>query len=63
VLALDAALERLAELDLRSAQMVELRYFGGYTEAETAAILGITDRTLRRDWRRARAFLQAELGS
>lgn len=63
VLALDAALERLAELDLRSAQMVELRYFGGYTEKETAAILGITDRTLRRDWRRARAFLQAELGS
>lgn len=61
VLALDTALERLAGIDLRSAQMVELRYFGGYSEAETAAILGVTDRTLRRDWRRARAFLQAEL--
>lgn len=63
VLALDTALERLAGIDLRSAQMVELRYFGGYSEEETAAILGVTDRTLRRDWRRARAFLQAELES
>lgn len=61
VLALDTALERLAGIDLRGAQMVELRYFGGYTEEETAAILGISDRTLRRDWRRVRAFLQAEL--
>ena len=61
VLALDAGLERLAQTDPRAAQMVELRYFGGYSEVETAAILGITDRTLRRDWRRARAFLQAEL--
>lgn len=62
VLALDSGLERLAEVDPRAAQMVELRYFGGYSEVEAAAILGITDRTLRRDWRRARAFLQAELG-
>ncbi len=61
VLALDAALERLSSIDLRGAQMVELRYFGGYTEEETATILGISDRTLRRDWRRVRAFLQAEL--
>lgn len=61
VLALNSALERLADIDLRSAQMVELRYFGGYSEVETASILGVTDRTLRRDWRRARAFLQAEL--
>lgn len=61
VLALDRGLEHLAQIDLRSARMVELRYFGGYSEAETAAILGVTDRTLRRDWRRARAFLQAEL--
>ena len=63
VLTLDRALQRLAEFDLRSARIVELRYFGGYTEKEAASILGITDRTLRRDWRRARAFLQAELGS
>lgn len=63
VLALDSALEQLAHIDIRSAQMVELRYFGGYSEEETAAILGVTDRTLRRDWRRARAFLQAQLDS
>ena len=62
VLALDAGLERLAAVDPRAARMVELRYFGGYSEMEAATILGITDRTLRRDWRRARAFLQAELG-
>jgi RNA polymerase sigma factor (TIGR02999 family) len=61
VLALDRALENLAKLDIRSAQMLELRYFGGYSETETATILGVTDRTLRRDWRRARAFLQTEL--
>lgn len=61
VLMLDDSLEKLAHIDLRSARMVELRYFGGYSEVETAAILGVTDRTLRRDWRRARAFLQAEL--
>jgi DNA-directed RNA polymerase specialized sigma24 family protein len=39
---------------------VELRYFGGYEETEIAAMLGITDRTVRRDWRKARAFLLAE---
>lgn len=63
VLALDSALERLAAIDLRCAQMVELRYFGGYSETESAAILGVTERTLRRDWLRARAFLQVELES
>ncbi len=63
VLALDRALERLAGIDLRCAQMVELRYFGGYSETEAATILGVTERTVRRDWRRARAFLQVELES
>ena len=43
--------------------MVELRYFGGYSESESAAILGVTERTLRRDGLRARAFLQVELES
>ena len=40
--------------------MVELRYFGGYTEVEVAALLDISESTLRRDWRRARAFLMKE---
>lgn len=61
ILALDTSLDRLAKIDPRSAQLVELRYFGGYSEEETAAILGVTERTLRRDWRRARAFLESEL--
>ena len=45
----------------RAAQIVELRYFGGYSEVEIAEMLGISDRTLRRDWRKARAFLLAEM--
>lgn len=57
VLALDAALNRLAELDPRLAQVVEWRYFGGMSETEIAAALNVTERTVRRDWRKARAFL------
>lgn len=60
VLKLDELLESLHRLDARAAQIVELRYFGGYTEAEVAALLGISESTLRRDWRRARAFLLKE---
>lgn len=63
LLGFDAALTKLARIDERCARMVELRYFGGYTEEEAAEILGITDRTLRRDWRKAQAFLQMELGA
>ena len=63
VLALDELLASLHRVDERAAQIVELRYFGGYSETEIAAMLGISDRTLRRDWRRARAFLLAELGT
>ena len=62
MIALDAALDRLARFDLRLAQLVEMRYFGGLDETEIAEALGVTDRTLRRDWRRARAFLIAQLG-
>lgn len=62
MVALDAALTRLSCLDVRLAQLVEMRYFGGMDEAEIAAALGVTDRTLRRDWRRARAFLLTQLG-
>ena len=61
MVALDAALTRLSSLDARLAQLVEMRYFGGMDEAEIAAALGVTDRTLRRDWRRARAFLMTQL--
>ena len=44
-------------------RVVELRYFGGYEEEEIADMLGISYRTVRRDWRKARAFLLAELGA
>ena len=45
----------------RAAQIVELRYFGGYEETEIAQMLGLSERTVRRDWRKARAFLLAEM--
>jgi RNA polymerase sigma factor (TIGR02999 family) len=63
VLALDELLESLHKADERAAQIVELRYFGGYTESEIARMLDISERTLRRDWRKARAFLLAEMGA
>jgi RNA polymerase sigma factor (sigma-70 family) len=51
------ALDQLAKVDARMAQVVEMRYFGGLTEAEIAEALGVTDRTVRRDWEQARLFL------
>ena len=60
VLKLDELLQSLHRLDERAAQIVELRYFGGYTEVEVADMLDISESTLRRDWRRARAFLMKE---
>lgn len=60
-LELDGALERLAALDERLARVVELRYFAGLSTDETAAVLGVTDRTIKRDWQTARAFLYREL--
>ncbi|MBN8214950.1 MAG: sigma-70 family RNA polymerase sigma factor [Xanthomonadales bacterium] len=62
MVALDAALTRLSHLDQRLAQLVEMRYFGGLDEDEIAQLLGVTERTLRRDWRKARAFLLTQLG-
>lgn len=56
------AVERLAEIEPRMARVVECRYFAGYTEVETADILGVTERTVRRDWIKARAWLQQQLG-
>jgi RNA polymerase sigma factor (TIGR02999 family) len=61
LVALDDALTRLAALSPRLAQVVECRYFGGMTEEETAAALGITDRTVRRDWVKAKGWLYAEM--
>jgi RNA polymerase sigma factor (TIGR02999 family) len=61
LLALDAALEKLGEVDGRLARLVELRYFAGLTFEEIAAGMELSDRTLKRDWRRARAFLFREL--
>jgi RNA polymerase sigma factor (TIGR02999 family) len=61
LLALDEALERLAGLNQRLSQVVECRYFGGLTEEETAQALGVTSRTIQRDWAKARGWLYLEL--
>jgi len=61
LLALDRALEGLARIDARLARVVELRYFGGLEEAEIGEVLGVTERTVRRDWRKAKAYLQSHL--
>lgn len=58
---LDAALTRLASVDEWLAQLVEWRFFGGMTEDEIAGAAGIAVRTVRRDWKKARAFLYHEL--
>lgn len=57
LLALDDALTSLAALNERLSRLVELRFFAGLTEEETAEVLGTSERTVRRDWRKARAFL------
>lgn len=62
ILLVNDAVERLARLSPRLARVVECRFFAGYSEAETADALGITDRTVRRDWLKARAWLYRELG-
>ncbi len=63
LVALDEALERLATVNERLSQVVECRYFGGLTEAETAEALGVTARTVQRDWKKARDWLASDLGS
>jgi RNA polymerase sigma factor (TIGR02999 family) len=57
VLALDQALRSLSELDARQAQVVELRFFGGLTLDEIATMLGVSERTVKREWQKARTFL------
>ena len=61
LVALDEALARLAVLDERLVKAVECRFFGGLTEEETAQALGVTARTVRRDWLKAKAWLQRAL--
>jgi RNA polymerase sigma-70 factor (ECF subfamily) len=62
LLALDAALNGLAALDARKAQVVELRYFGGLSVEESADLLGVAPITVMRDWSFAKAWLKRELG-
>ena len=63
LLALDDALQTLARMDERKSRIVELRYFGGLTVEETAQVLGISDKTVMRDWNLAKAWLYRELTS
>jgi RNA polymerase sigma factor (sigma-70 family) len=60
-MALEDALAELALLDPRLPRVVECRVFGGLTDAETAEALGVSGRTVHRDWRRARAWLSLRL--
>src|SRR5712692_5087707 len=62
VIAVDEALSRLAALDPRKSRIVELRYFGGLSVEESAELLGLSSRTIKREWRWARAWLYRELG-
>ena len=62
LLAIHAALERLAALNPRLAQVVECRFFGGLSDGQTGEALGLNERTVRRDWLKARAWLRVELG-
>ena len=63
LLAIDSALDRLAELSPRLARVVELRFYGGLSERETASELGVTARTVQRDWAKARMLLERMLVS
>lgn len=61
LVAIDEALSALAEVDTRKAQVIELRFFGGLTEEETAVALKVSPETVRRDWRLARSWLRRKL--
>jgi RNA polymerase sigma factor (TIGR02999 family) len=61
ILQVHEALTQISNLDERLVQIVEMRYFGGMTDLEIASALGITDRTVRRDWQKARLLLAAAL--
>jgi RNA polymerase sigma factor (TIGR02999 family) len=61
ILHVNEALERLQEMDPRLAEVVECRFFAGYSDAESAQALGLSERTVRRDWLKAKAWLFTEL--
>lgn len=61
VIAVDEALEALSAIEPRASQVIELRFFGGFTVEETAETLGVSARTVNNDWNTARAWLQREL--
>ena len=61
IVRVDDALLDLAKLDQRLVDVVEMRFFAGLTEKEVAGVLGVTERTVRRDWEKARLMLQAAL--
>lgn len=63
VMAVHDALTRLEALDARLARVVEMRYFAGMTDVEIASALGVTERTVRRDWQKARMLLAQAFGS
>ncbi len=62
LIALDDALNALAQMDPRKARVVEMRFFAGLSVEETAEVLQVSSDTVKRDWRLARAWLLAELG-
>jgi RNA polymerase sigma factor (TIGR02999 family) len=62
IVRLDSALEQLAKFDSRKAQVVEMRYFGGLTSNEIAAVLGVSPQSVNRDWSLAKAWLAREMG-
>ena len=61
MLALDDALEALAKFDERKSRVIEMRFFGGLSVEETAAVLNVSVDTVMRDWRLAKAWLQREM--
>jgi len=61
ILALDRCLRRLEEIDPRQSRIVELRYFGGLSVEEVAEVLGVSAKTVKRDWSVARAWLYGQL--
>jgi RNA polymerase sigma factor (sigma-70 family) len=63
LLAIDEALEKLAAMDAQQGRVVEMRYFGGLTVEETAAALGISPRSVKREWAMAKAWLRVEISS
>jgi RNA polymerase sigma factor (sigma-70 family) len=61
LIALDAALEKLAALDPQQSRLIELRFFGGLSIEETAVVMGISPATVKREWATARAWLRREM--